>query len=160
MNYWLLKSEPSSFSIEDLAYAKQQTSAWDGVRNYQARNFIRDSMKKGDQAFFYHSSCEVPGIAGVANIVKEAYTDSTAFDSSHHHFDADSDPKDPRWFMVDVRLETIFDHIVTLEELRKHANGKLKELIVLKRGNRLSITPVTKTEWQFILSLANKKQTR
>ena len=157
MNYWLLKSEPSSFSIDDLAKANRQTSAWDGVRNYQARNFIRDSMKKGDQAFFYHSSCDVPGIAGIANIVKEAYPDSTAFDSAHHHFDADSDPTNPRWFMVDVRLDTKFSRVVTLDELRKHANGKLKELIVLKRGNRLSITPVTKAEWQFILSLANKK---
>jgi len=154
MNYWLLKSEPSSFSIDDLAQAKRRTAAWDGVRNYQARNFIRDGMKKGDQAFFYHSSCDVPGIAGVASIVREAYPDATAFDSTHHHYDADSDPANPRWYLMDVRLEKKFDRIVTLDELRKHANGKLKDLIVLKRGNRLSITPVTKTEWQFILSLA------
>jgi len=155
MNYWLLKSEPTSFSIDDLAKAKQRTTFWDGVRNYQARNSIRDNMHKGDQAFFYHSSCAVPGIAGIASIAREAYPDVTAFDSGHHHYDADSDPANPRWYGVDVRLERKFDAIVTLDELRRHAKGKLKDLIVLKRGNRLSITPVTKTEWQFILSLAD-----
>jgi predicted RNA-binding protein with PUA-like domain len=155
MNYWLLKSEPSTFSIDHLAKAKQRTSAWDGVRNYQARNFIRDTMKKGDLGFFYHSSCDIPGVAGTVSIVSDAYPDTTAFKKGHHHFDEDSDPKNPRWYVVDVRLETKFKRVITLDELRKHTNGKLKDLIVLKRGNRLSITPVTKDEWQFILSLAD-----
>jgi predicted RNA-binding protein with PUA-like domain len=154
MNYWLMKSEPSTFGIDDLARAKNRTTAWDGVRNYQARNFIR-SMKKGDLAFFYHSSCDVPGVAGVVSIEREAYPDPTAFDSSHHHYDADSDPADPRWFMVDVKLVRRFDSIVTLEELKSHGAGKLKNMIVLKRGNRLSITPVTKAEWEFIVALAS-----
>jgi len=157
MNYWLFKSEPSSFSIEDLARAPRKTTSWDGVRNYQARNFIRDGMKKGDRGFFYHSSCEVPGIAGVVSVVREAYPDATAFEKGHHHYDEESDPTDPRWYMVDVRLERRFDRVIALDELRKHANGKLKDFIVLKRGNRLSITPVTQSEWQFILSLADAK---
>jgi predicted RNA-binding protein with PUA-like domain len=153
MNYWLMKSEPSVFGIDDLAKAKAKTAGWDGVRNFQARNFLRQ-MKKGDLAFFYHSSCEVPGIAGVMTIVKEAYPDTTQFDPSDDHYDEDSDPKNPRWYAVDVKLVTKFDRIVTLEELRSHSNGKLKNMIVLRRGNRLSITPVTKSEWDFISSLA------
>ncbi len=153
MNHWLLKSEPSTFSIDDLAKTKGKTAAWDGVRNYQARNFLRDEMAKGDQAFFYHSSCDVPGIAGIVNVVREAYPDVTAFEKGHHHYDEDSDPKNPRWYVVDVRLDRTFDRIITLDELRKHANNKLKNLLILKRGNRLSVTPVTKSEWQFILSL-------
>lgn len=157
MNYWLLKTEPSSFGIDDLARAPRKTTSWDGVRNYQARNFIRDGMKKGDQGLFYHSSCETPGVAGIVSVVREAYPDATSFEKGHHHYDEDSDPTEPRWFMVDVRLERKFDGVITLDELRKHANGKLKDLIVLKRGNRLSITPVTKSEWQFILSLADAK---
>jgi len=154
MNYWLFKSEPSSFGIDDFAKNKQHTTGWDGVRNYQARNFLRDDMKKGDQGFFYHSSCAVPGIAGVVSVVREAYPDATAFERGHHHYDADSDVMNPRWYAVDVRLETKFSRIVTLDELRKHANGKLQDLTILKRGNRLSITPVAETEWRFILSLA------
>jgi predicted RNA-binding protein with PUA-like domain len=157
MNYWLLKSEPGTFSIDHLARASRKTACWDGVRNYQARNFIRDAMKKGDQAFFYHSSCAVPGIAGVVSIVREAYPDATAFQKGHHHYDADSDPANPRWYMVDVKLQRKFDRIVGLDELRKHASDKLKDLIVLRRGNRLSITPVTKSEWQFILTLADEE---
>jgi predicted RNA-binding protein with PUA-like domain len=153
MKYWLLKSEPSTFGIDDLAAAKRHTAPWDGVRNYQARNFIRDDMKNGDQGFFYHSSCDVPGVAGVVSVVREAYPDATAFKKGHHHYDADSDPANPRWYMVDVRLERKFDRVITLDELRNHASSKLKDLIVLKRGNRLSITPVTKDQWQFILSL-------
>ena len=155
MNYWLLKSEPDTFGIDHLAKAKAKTAAWDGVRNYQARNFIRDGMKEGDLAFFYHSSCDVPGVAGVVSVVREAYPDATAFKKGHHHFDADSDPKNPRWFVVDVRLERKFQRVVTLDELRKYANNKLKDLLILKRGNRLSVTPVTKSEWQFIASLSD-----
>ena len=153
MNYWLMKSEPDSFSIDDLAKAKGRTTAWDGVRNFQARNYLRDGMKKGDLVFFYHSSCEVPGIAGIVEVVKQAYPDPTAFDAAHHHYDADSKPDAPRWLMVDVKLQKKLKRMITLEELKTHANGKLKNMIVLKRGNRLSITPVAKTEWDFIVSL-------
>jgi predicted RNA-binding protein with PUA-like domain len=156
MNYWLMKSEPSTFGIDHLAAARSQTTGWDGVRNFQARNYLRE-MKKGDQAFFYHSSCEVPGVVGIVSIAREAYPDATAFDAKNDHYDADSDPDDPRWYMVDVKLVKKFDRVVTLEELRAHAAGKLKNMIVLKRGNRLSITPVTKSEWDFVGSLASAR---
>jgi len=152
MNYWLMKSEPSVFGIEDLAKAKNSTSGWDGVRNFQARNYMRE-MKKGDLVFFYHSSCDVPGIAGVAAVQREAYPDPTQFDRKSDHYDEKSDPDNPRWDMVDVKLVRKFDRVIALDELRKHASGKLKDMIVLKRGNRLSITPVTKSEWSFIESL-------
>jgi predicted RNA-binding protein with PUA-like domain len=152
MNYWLMKSEPSVFGIEHLAKAKNSTTGWDGVRNFQARNYLKE-MKKGDQVFFYHSSCEIPGIAGVAAVQREAYPDPTQFDKKDDHYDADSDPQKPRWLMVDVKLVRKFDRVIALDELRKHAEGKLKDMIVLKRGNRLSITPVTKSEWSFIESL-------
>jgi predicted RNA-binding protein with PUA-like domain len=155
MNYWLLKSEPDSFGIEDLARAPRKTCAWDGVRNYQARNTLRDAMKKGDQAFFYHSSCDIPGIAGIVSVVKEGYPDSTAFKRGHHHYDAESDPKNPRWYMVDVRLERQFSTLVTLDELRAYVAGPLKSMVLLRKGNRLSVMPVTKSEWQFILGLAS-----
>jgi predicted RNA-binding protein with PUA-like domain len=155
MNYWLLKSEPDSFGIEDLARAPRKTCAWDGVRNYQARNTLRDDMKKGDQAFFYHSSCDIPGIAGIVSVVKEGYPDSTAFKRGHHHYDAESDPKNPRWYMVDVRLERQFVSLVTLDELRAYVAGPLKSMVLLRKGNRLSVMPVTKSEWQFILGLAS-----
>jgi predicted RNA-binding protein with PUA-like domain len=153
MNYWLLKSEPSTFGVDALQKAKRKTASWDGVRNYQARNYLRDGMKKGDQAFFYHSSCDVPGIAGIVSIVREAYPDATAFKKSDDHYDPDSDPKNPRWFTVDVHLDRKLDHVITLDELRQHARGKLKDLVVLQRGNRLSVMPVTKSEWDFIVSL-------
>ncbi len=155
MNYWLMKSEPDTFGIDHLAKAPKRTSGWDGVRNFQARNYMRE-MRVGDLAFFYHSSTQVPGIAGIAKVVREAYPDRTAFDPKNDHYDADSDADSPRWYMVDVKLKTRFDSVIALEELRSHAGGKLKEMVVLKRGNRLSITPVTKSEWQFIESLADK----
>jgi predicted RNA-binding protein with PUA-like domain len=150
MNYWLMKSEPSVFGIDHLAKAKGKKASWDGVRNFQARNYLKE-MRKGDHAFLYHSSTEVVGIAGSMIVSKEAYPDPTAFDRKHDHYDADSDPKNPRWFMVDVTLDEKFARVVTLEELRKHR--ELKDMIVLKRGNRLSITPVTKAEWDFIVAL-------
>jgi predicted RNA-binding protein with PUA-like domain len=153
VNYWLMKSEPSTFGIDDLAKAKNRTTGWDGVRNFQARNYLRDGMKKGDLAFFYHSSCEVPGVAGIVKVVREGYPDQTAFDASDDHYDADSDRDNPRWYSVDVKLERKFDRIITLDELRSHAKAKLKDMIVLKRGNRLSITPVTKSEFEFIAAL-------
>jgi predicted RNA-binding protein with PUA-like domain len=153
VNHWLLKSEPDSFSIDDLKLAPKQTTAWDGVRNFQARNMLRDSMKKGDQAFFYHSSCDVPGIAGIVSIVREGYPDATAFDPKHHHFDADSKADAPRWFVVDVKLLRKFDRIITLDELRGHAQKALKDFVLLRRGNRLSVMPVTRKDWDFILTL-------
>jgi len=153
MNHWLFKSEPDSFSIDALAKAPRQTTAWDGVRNYQARNMLRDSIKKGDQAFFYHSSCEVPGIAGIVAVVKEGYPDKTAFDPGHHHYDADSDAHQPRWFVVDVKLVRKFERIITLDELRRHAGKALKDFVLLRRGNRLSVMPVTHKEWEFVLTL-------
>jgi len=154
LKYWLMKSEPESFSIDALAAAKGRTTGWDGVRNYQVRNFMRDEMKVDDLAFFYHSSCAVPGVVGIVKIVREAYPDETAFDQSHHHYDPDSDKAHPRWLMIDVKLERKFDRVISLDELRTHATGKLKNMLLLKRGNRLSITPLTKTEFEFIESLA------
>jgi len=148
-----MKSEPDSFSIDALAAAPERTSRWDGVRNFQARNYLRDEMKKGDLAFFYHSSTAVPGIAGIVKVVRAGYPDPTAFEKGHEHYDADSDRKNPRWYMVDVKLQKKLKRIVTLDELRAHAGGKLKDMVLLKRGNRLSITPVTKTEWDFIVAL-------
>ncbi|HLS81047.1 MAG TPA: EVE domain-containing protein [Steroidobacter sp.] len=153
MNYWLMKSEPATFGVDDLARARKRTSGWDGVRNYQARNFMR-SMKRSDLAFFYHSSCAVPGVVGVMSIVREAYPDPTAFDPADDHYDPHSTSSKPRWFMVDVQLERKFDRIVTLDELRSHGDGALQGMSVLKRGNRLSITPVIKAHWDFIMKLA------
>ncbi|HME39550.1 MAG TPA: EVE domain-containing protein [Steroidobacteraceae bacterium] len=148
-----MKSEPDSFSIDTLGKAPKQTTAWDGVRNFQARNMLRDSMKKGDRAFFYHSSCDVPGIAGIVGIVKEGYPDKTAFDRDHHHYDADSKADAPRWFVVDVKLITKFERVITLDELRRHAAKQLKDFVLLRRGNRLSVMPVAKKEWDFVLTL-------
>jgi predicted RNA-binding protein with PUA-like domain len=153
MNHWLLKSEPDTFSIDALRNAPKQTSAWDGVRNFQARNMLRDSMKKGDLAFFYHSSCAVPGIAGIVSIVKPGYPDESAFDPKDHHYDPDSKRDAPRWFVVDVKLQRKFDRIITLEELKGHAAKQLKNFVLLRRGNRLSVMPVAEQEWDFILTL-------
>jgi predicted RNA-binding protein with PUA-like domain len=153
MHYWLMKTEPTSFSVEDLAAAPRRTTSWDGVRNYQARNMLRDQMRRGDQAFLYYSSTEIPGIVAIVQIVKEGYPDPTAFDRKHHHYDPDSDPAKPRWFMVDVQLERRLTRVITLEELRKHATKELKNMVLLRRGNRLSVTPVEPAEWKFILSL-------
>jgi predicted RNA-binding protein with PUA-like domain len=156
MKYWLFKSEPDAFSIDALAAAPRRTSHWDGVRNFQARNMMRDGMKRGDLGFFYHSSCAEPGIVGIVKVVREGYPDHTAFDAGSKYFDADSDPSSPRWFMVDVQLVRRFAQPVTLERLRRHAEGKLKDMLVLRRGNRLSITPVTEQEWKFINTLAGE----
>jgi predicted RNA-binding protein with PUA-like domain len=153
MNYWLFKSEPDTFGIDHLAKAPKRTSAWDGVRNFQARNMLRDSIKKGDEAFFYHSSCAVPGIVGIVEIVKAGYPDETAFDPKHHHYDADSKPDEPRWYVVDVKLKRKFSRVISLEELKQHAAKKLKDFVLLRRGNRLSVMPVANKDWDFILAL-------
>jgi predicted RNA-binding protein with PUA-like domain len=153
MRYWLMKTEPATFSVEDLAAAPRRTSAWDGVRNYQARNMLRDEMRRGDQAFLYYSSCAEPGIIAIMQIVKQGYPDPTAFDRKHHHFDAESDPAKPRWFMVDVQLKRRLKHLITLAELRAHATRELKGMVLLRPGNRLSVTPVEERQWKFILTL-------
>lgn len=153
MNYWLMKTEPETFGVDDLARAPKKTSMWDGVRNYQARNMLRDDFKKGDRAFLYHSSCDVPGIAGVVEVVRTAYPDPTAFEKKHVHYDEGSDPDNPRWYVVDVRLERRLKRVITLDELRQHETRALDGLLLLKRGNRLSITPVSAAHWKFILSL-------
>ena len=147
MSYWLMKTEPATFSIDDLAKAPKKTTGWDGVRNFQARNMLRDQMKKGDQVFLYYSSTDVPGIAGVMEITKEGYPDPTAFDRKHHHYDPDSDPENPRWYNVDVRAVRK-TRLISLAEIRRQK--PLAKMVTLRPGNRLSITPVTPAEWKFI----------
>jgi predicted RNA-binding protein with PUA-like domain len=153
MSYWLLKSEPEVFGIEHLAGRPKRTSTWDGVRNYQVRNMLRDDFKVGDLGFFYHSSCAVPGIAAVVEVVRAGYPDASAFDRKNQYFDADSKPDAPRWYAVDVRLKQRLKRIITLDELRAHGTRELDGLLLLRRGNRLSITPVNAAHWRFILSL-------
>jgi len=153
MNYWLMKTEPSTFGVDDLAAKPKKTAMWDGVRNYQARNMLRDDFKKGDQAFLYHSSCEVPGVAGIVEVVRTAYPDPTAFDKKHDHYDQGSDPKNPRWVVVDVQLKRRLKRVITLDELRKHETRALDGMLLLKRGNRRSITPLSAAHWKFILTL-------
>lgn len=151
-HYWLFKSEPGTFSIQDLKRCHDQTSAWEGVRNYQVRNMLRDKIKLGDQAFFYHSSCEPPGIVGVVEIVKEGYPDFCSWDKQSQYFDPKSTKDHPKWFMVDVKLVEIFPKMIALQSLKAHP--ELKSMQVAQRGNRLSITPVKKEEWDVILRLA------
>ena len=154
MNYWLFKSEPSTFSIDDLEQKPSQTAPWDGVRNYQVRNFLRDNIHPGDKAFFYHSSCEVPGIVGIMEVVSEGYPDPTAWNPKSHYFDSKSTRENPRWYMVDVRLKKKFKRIISLQEIKKHPT--LSKMRITRKGNRLSITPVTETEWQAVLELVNR----
>jgi predicted RNA-binding protein with PUA-like domain len=153
MRYWLMKTEPSSFSVDDLAAAPRHTTGWDGVRNYQARNLLRDEIKRGDQAFLYYSSCETPGIVAIMQVARAGYPDPTAFDRKNHHYDPDSDPDRPRWFMVDVQLKRRLQRIITLVQLRAHATKELKGMTLLRPGNRLSVTPVEERHWKFILTL-------
>ncbi len=148
MNYWLLKSEPNSFSIDDLKKLPKQTDHWDGIRNYQARNFMRDDMQINDQAFFYHSSCKKPGIVGIVKIVSKAYTDFTALDPESKYYDPRSTDDNPRWVMVDVKFIKKLPRIISLQELREIP--KLTTMQILRRGNRLSITPVSNSEWKEI----------
>lgn len=150
MGHWLMKSEPDESSIDDLSRAPKKTAAWFGVRNYQARNFMRDQMQLGDQAFFYHSSCEVPGIAGIVEIAKLAYPDATQFDPKSEYFDPKATQEKPRWFNVDVRFVNK-TRLLPLAELRGHR--QLAKMRLLQPGNRLSITPVEPAEWKFILGL-------
>lgn len=148
MQYWLMKSEPDDVSIDDALAAPGQTVAWIGVRNYQARNFMRDAMRMGDGVLFYHSSCAEPGIAGLAEVASAPYPDDTQFDPASKYFDPKATRENPRWMLVDVRA-TKKTRLLTLPELR--ANPALADMQVLRRGNRLSITPVTPDEWRCII---------
>lgn len=141
MNYWLMKSEPGTFGVDDLAAAPRQTTNWDGIRNYQVRNMLRDDFRRGDRAFLYHSSCDVPGIYGTMRVLRAGYPEDD----------------DPRWYQVDVRLLRRFAQPVTLDALREHEGGRLRDMQVLRRGNRLSVTPVSADEWRFIHALAGER---
>lgn len=149
--YWLMKSEPATFSIDDLVRSPNQTTYWDGVRNYQARNFMR-SMVVGDQVLFYHSNADPPAVVGIAEVVKTAYPDPTQFDKKDKHYDPESKPSEPRWDMVDIQYVRIFSRPVTLDELRRET--KLKNMLLLQKGSRLSVQPVTPLEWRHIMKLA------
>ncbi|NJA05456.1 EVE domain-containing protein [Methylomonas sp. MED-D] len=151
MNYWLMKSEPDTFGIDDLQRKPEQTEHWDGVRNYQARNMMRDDMQPGDLVFFYHSNCAEPGIVGIMQVVKAGYPDFTAFDPDNIHFDPKSRPDNPTWFMVDVKFVRELARNITLKELKE--KSELAELALLRRGNRLSVMPVGAAHWDFILGL-------
>jgi len=155
MRYWLFKSEADCYSIDDLAKAPKQTTFWDGVRNYQARNYLRDDVKVGDGVFLYHSGSDPLAIAGTMEVVKAAYPDHTAFDKKEQHYDAKSKPDAPTWFMVDVRLKQKFQPVVTRDMLK--AAKELAKMVVLQQGSRLSIMPVTDAEWRTVHKLAGVK---
>lgn len=154
--YWLMKSEPESFSITDLSLAPGQTTFWDGVRNYQARNLLRDEIKVGDGVLFYHSSADPPAAVGTAQVVVAGTPDLTQFDARSSHHDPDSSPDDPRWFGVQIKLDHVFERPVTLAELRAHP--ALKEMVLLRRGSRLSVQPVSAKEWETIVKLGSGKR--
>lgn len=153
-SFWLMKSEADVFSIDDLAAQSEQTTAWDGVRNYQARNYMRDSMNVGDSVLFYHSNADPSGVAGVAKIVSPAYADPTAFDKTHHHYDPKSDPDKPAWLMVDVRFVKKFPKLLPLAQLK--AEPELAGMELLRRGSRLSVQAVSKEHFDFIIRLSKK----
>ena len=154
MRHWLMKSEPSVFSIDDLARAPKQTTSWDGVRNYQARNLLREAAV-GDGVIFYHSSADPPAAVGTATIVRAAYPDATQFDRKSDHHDADSAKDDPRWFVVDVKFAEKFPRAVTLAELR--ANPALEGMVLLRKGSRLSVQPVTPAEWKVVRQMGQAR---
>ena len=152
--FWLMKSEPRVFSIEDLARSSKQTTCWDGVRNYQARNFMR-AMAAGDRVLFYHSNAEPPTVVGVAEVVRIAYPDATQFDKTSHHYDPASALSAPRWDMVDIQYRQTFKTSLSLDQLRREP--KLKGMVLLQKGSRLSVQPVTEAEWTVVLKLAGAK---
>jgi predicted RNA-binding protein with PUA-like domain len=149
MNYWLMKTEPDTFSIDDLKRKKRE--AWDGVRNYQARNFMRDDMRVGDGVFFYHSNCAEPGIAGLAEVATDAYPDPSQFDPKSKYFDPGSSRDNPRWMLVDVTFVKKLKRVITLDELKNHK--ALTDMRLLRKGNRLSVMPVEAADWKYILGL-------
>ena len=152
MKFWLMKNEPEDYNIDDLK--RDKTEPWDGIRNYQVRNMIRDDMKIGDQAFFYHSNCEIPGIYGLMTINSKPYPDHTAFDKKAKYYDVKSKKESPTWLMVDVKYNRKLKKVITLSELKSHK--KLKDMRVVQKGNRLSITEVLKKDWEYILKLEEK----
>jgi predicted RNA-binding protein with PUA-like domain len=152
--YWLFKSEPSSYSFSDLQSEPEQTAEWDGVRNYQARNFMRDDMRVGDGVLFYHSNAKPTAVVGIASIASEAYPDHTSWDPQSRYYDPKSSPDNPRWLMVDIKAEKELPRPVTLQEIKQHA--ELEDMLLVRRGMRLSIQPVTKEEWDEILALAEQ----
>lgn len=152
MRYWLVKSEPDVFSFADLQAAPKKTTHWDGVRNYEARNTLRDAMKQGDRCFYYHSNAEPSGIAGICEVVREGYPDHTAFDKKDPHYDPKSKPEAPTWYMVDVKAVRPFPRLISLGELREVT--ALKGMVLLQKGSRLSVQPVTKKEWETICAMA------
>jgi predicted RNA-binding protein with PUA-like domain len=155
VNYWLMKSEPEVFSIKDLEKAPGQTTHWDGVRNYQARNFMRDQMQVGDLLFFYHSNSNPPGIAGIAQIAKAGYPDHTAFDPENIHFDPKSKTDTPTWYMVDVKHVETFPSLLSLEMLKNMP--ELEDMVLLQKGSRLSVQPVTQKQWQIINKISKNR---
>jgi len=152
MKYWLVKSEPNVFSVDDLAACPRQTRWWKHVRNYQARNFMRDEMQMGDRVFFYHSNTDIPAIVGIAEIASEAYPDPDAFNPQARYFDPRSNPDKPSWFLVDIRLITRLDQPISLKTIKEHAQT-LGDLPLVRKGNRLSVMPVTPEQWDYIMSL-------
>lgn len=154
MAYWLMKSEPDVFGIEHLKALPNQTDHWDGVRNYQARNMMRDDMKVGDQVFFYHSNCKPPAIVGIMEVTQEGYPDHTAFDPDEKYYDPKSDPDKPRWYMVDVKYVRDLKREIPLDELKQYP--ELSDMRLVQKGNRLSIMPIEKKEWDFILSIEDE----
>lgn len=150
MQYWLFKTEPDAFSIDDLANMPNQTEHWDGIRNYQARNMLRDQIKSGDQVFIYHSSCKNVGIVGLAEVVKEGYVDHTQFDPEAKYHDPKAQPDNPRWYMVDIKLKQKFGKLLSLAEIKQMAN--IKEVGLVKKGHRLSVMPVPESEFKILLS--------
>lgn len=154
-NFWLMKTEPNVYSIDDLAREKGKTTHWDGVRNYQARNFMRDDMKIGDEVLLYHSNAKPPGVVGVCTISKESYPDFTAFDPKDKHYDPKSKQAEPRWFMVDIKLKRKFKELIALDFLR--TVKALEGMALLAKGSRLSVQPVTKKQFDTILKLADKQ---
>lgn len=155
MSHWLIKSEPEDFSIDDLKHRPKKTEPWDGVRNYQARNFMRDEMKRGDQIFFYHSNCKVPGIVGIATVASTPYPDPTQFDPDSKYHDPTSDPGEPRWILVDVKYQRHTKRVISLTEIKNHAEA-LGDFALTRRGNRLSIMPVTDEQWDYLLGLEDE----
>ena len=154
--YWLFKSEPSSYSYDDLESEDDQTAEWDGVRNYQARNFIRDDMAVGDQVLFYHSNAKPPGVVGIARIVREGYPDTTAWDSNSRYYDPKSNPANPTWMMVDIKADRRLPRFISLNELK--ANPALVDMMVTKRGQRLSVQPVKPEEWAEVITMAERPE--
>jgi predicted RNA-binding protein with PUA-like domain len=154
--HWLVKSEPETFSFDDLLASPKRTTGWDGVRNYQARNFMRDGMKRGELVFFYHSSTEPTAIVGVAEVAREAYPDPTALDPKHAHFDPKSRPDAPTWMMVDLRAVEPLARPVTLAELK--AVKGLERMVLLQKGSRLSVQPVSPEEWDIVYALGMKQR--